>query len=175
MTAYGAAPTARRQCEDGLVQTDGHWRVVERKVTTCGSLFRRGQIKPGLMTHFDELVASAAHALGVAVNDGAPSTSKFIFAVRRNTVARGRAVSEMIGGQPSWRTPSDRQLRGQAEVKFVADYMPPELLDVFWLCLSEELGAQTGRSPTLAQLGERRGYQSTRNNNRPRVEPKFTT
>ena len=45
-------------------------------------------------------------------------------------------------------------------MKWVAEHMPPELRDLFWMCFNEELGAQTEKVLTLTQLGERRGYQS---------------
>jgi hypothetical protein len=136
---------------DELVQFEGQWRLVQRKTTTCGRLFKTKQIPARLMSALDKLVESAARALGVAIYETDDATAK--------------GISRAYDGMPSHnsygpRSPSVRQIEGAPDVKYVADRMPPEMRDVFWQCFNEELGAQTERPFTLTQLGEQRGYQS---------------
>jgi len=162
MNGEGITAEARRPISEELVQTDGQWRLVKRRPTTCGRLFRSGQVSAVLMTAFDGLVESTARARGIAVDDKDHASAKFISHCYDGMPAsNGTALSESLFGQPTWPSTNPYALDAGEEVRWVAKRIPPEMRDLFCMCIEEELGAQSAYL-TLTELGQRRGYQSTK-------------
>lgn len=141
---HGEAVGACRLTSEELVQTDGQWRLVQRTATTCGRLFRNGQLPAALMTAFDGLVECAARARGIAVDDKDHASAKLVSHCYDGMPAsNGTALSESIFGQPTWHSTNPHALDAGEEVRWITKRVPPEMLDLFCMCLEEEIGAQT--------------------------------
>ena len=138
-----------RKTTDEIIDTEGHRRLVERKKTICGSLYKAGRLPPHLLSALDDFVGAVADAMGVATRDFDHSTARLISSYD------GISVQAHAFGS---RTLSDRQINANTQVRWILERIPPEMQNLLAMIVEEEVGLLAEKPLTLAQLGEQRGY-----------------
>jgi hypothetical protein len=147
-----AAPTARPETSEELIESDGRWHIAHRVMTTCKRLAEAGYLPRHLHAAAEFYGMKLNQAEGVAVHDHDQSTSRLIsnwdgLPIDPNTYRS--------------RTPTnDERLDARTFIQSISARCPAEFFETFTMITKEEASQLTGKPMTLTQIGARFGFKA---------------